>query len=27
MLCIYEVADGRIRRASFAAGATTLIRR
>jgi putative hydrolase of HD superfamily len=26
MLCIYEVADGRIQRASFAAGATTLIK-
>jgi putative hydrolase of HD superfamily len=25
MLCIYEVADGRIRRASFAPGATTLL--
>ena len=25
MLCIYEVVDGRIQRASFAAGATTLI--
>lgn len=25
MLCIYEVVDGRIRRASFATGATTLI--
>jgi putative hydrolase of HD superfamily len=25
MLCIYEVAEGRIRRASFAPGATTLL--
>lgn len=25
MLCIYEVRDGRIQRASFAAGATTMI--
>ena len=25
MLCIYEVVDGRIRRASFAPGATTLL--
>ena len=27
MLCIYEVIDGRIRRASFAPGATTLLTR
>jgi putative hydrolase of HD superfamily len=26
MLCIYEVVDGRIRRASFATGATTLVK-
>jgi putative hydrolase of HD superfamily len=26
MLCIYEVADGRIRRASFASGAVTLLK-
>ena len=26
MLCIYEVADGRIRRASFAPGATTMLK-
>jgi hypothetical protein len=26
MLCIYEVVDGRIRRASFAPGATTLLK-
>jgi putative hydrolase of HD superfamily len=26
MLCIYEVQDGRIRRASFATGATTMVR-
>jgi putative hydrolase of HD superfamily len=27
MLCIYEVVDGRIRRASFAPGAATLLTR
>ncbi|MCS0592186.1 nuclear transport factor 2 family protein [Massilia norwichensis] len=27
MLCIYEVIDGRIRRASFAPGATTMLNR